>query len=224
MDTKKQNSGISPAEKAIMAAGGMLSIVSVVLKNYPLFFVGFGVSILTMGIAFFRTVKHPLDMPLILSLTPVIGAVMTGIPILSAAGAMDIEYGTSSIIKILAVTFAVFGVSFLISPPLNRASKLKRCTQPVTAVCVDVSTSTSGKTGTMYCPVWEYTANGSTYRYSSGAYSTGEKTQTGDTSELMINPNDPQDAYVSSKTFNMLSYLVGAIFSAVAVMLFIFFK
>lgn len=224
MDTKNNNSTITPAETAIMSAGGIFSLICIILKNYPLFFAGFGVCMITMGVSFFRAAKHPLDFPLIMSATPVIGAVMIGLPILNAAGVMDIEYDTKFLLNILTAAFAVFGVSFLISPPINRASKIRRCTQAVTAVCVDVNTSTSGKTGTMYCPVWEYTAGGSTYSYSSGIYSTGDKTQTGDTTELMVNPNDPKDAYVSSRSFNMLSYLVGAIFTAAAVMLFIFFK
>lgn len=210
--------------KIAMSVCGAACLLGFVLKNYHMAAIAFGVSFIVMGISFILSVKHPLDFPLLMSLSPVLGAVIAGVPLLDILDVSQITIDTHFILTVLTVSFLVFGISFLISPPINRMNKLRRCTQAVDAACVELNTSRSGGGVEMYCPVWEYYAGGSTYRYSSNVYSSSEKTKPGDTQQLMIDPSHPDDAFVETKAFNMISYIVGAVFTVAGAVLLIFLK
>lgn len=99
----------------------------------------------------------------------------------------------------------------------GRLADKKRCTEPVTAVVVDLEKSVSGgsKKSVTYAPVFEYEYQGTTYRYISPISSSPPDYERGETAALMIDPNYPNVAYVRDKTamlFIIIVFGLGAVF------------
>lgn len=104
--------------------------------------------------------------------------------------------------------FALFGLIVLvvgIGLLAQRLSDKKRCTEQVPAVVVDLErrVSRGSKKSVTYAPVFEYEYRGNTYQYVSPISSKRPDYERGERVTLMIDPNDPNAAYVSDKTAMM---------------------
>lgn len=99
----------------------------------------------------------------------------------------------------------------------GRISDKKRCTEPVTAVVVDLEkvVSRGSKKSVTYAPVFEYEYRGATYQYISPISSKPPDYERGETVQLMIDPSYPHVAYVNDKTamtFIIIVFGFGAVF------------
>lgn len=106
-----------------------------------------------------------------------------------------------SLFALIGLIAAAVGI-YLLS---GRISDKKRCTESVTAVVVDLErvVSSGSKKSITYAPVFEYTYHGTTYHYISPISSRPPDYRRGETASLMIDPNDPNIAYVNDKTATM---------------------
>ena len=77
----------------------------------------------------------------------------------------------------------------------NTEKKKQLCTAGTTATVVDIKVSQSSENGTMYRPVFEYTANNQVFRKESDVSSSNCEYQVGQTVNMMYNPADPTYVY-----------------------------
>lgn len=84
----------------------------------------------------------------------------------------------------------------------GRISDMKRCTEQVPAVVVDLEkvVSRGSKKSVTYAPVFEYEYKGTTYHYTSPISSRPPDYERGERATLKIDPNAPNVAYVEDKT------------------------
>lgn len=103
-----------------------------------------------------------------------------------------------SLFALVGLIAAAVGIYLL----AGRISDKKRCTEPVPAVVVDLEkrVSRGSKKSITYAPVFEYEYHGTTYHYTSPISSKPADYERGERVTLMIDPNDPNVAYVKDKT------------------------
>lgn len=106
-----------------------------------------------------------------------------------------------SLFALVGLIAAAVGIYLL----AGRISDKKRCTEPMTAVVVDLEkvVSRGSRKTVTYAPVFEYEYHGTTYHYTSPISSKPPDYERGERVTLMIDPNDPNVAYVKDKTAMM---------------------
>lgn len=120
---------------------------------------------------------------------------------------------------LLGAVFAIIGTAFSNSEKKLEAS----CTASVQAEVKEFRYSSDG----LASPVYEYDYNGITHSFCNNAYSSDPVHSVGESVELMVNPDKPQQAYVpSDKTTHFISTIftiVGFGAMGVAVMVVLIF-
>lgn len=99
-----------------------------------------------------------------------------------------------------------------------RISDKKRCTEPVPAVVIDLRSKYSGKAGhrhITYAPVFKYEYGGKTYTYVSRVSSRPAAYSRGDTTTLMIDPDDPNVVFVPNDKPERLIIIVCLAFGVI---------
>ena len=100
--------------------------------------------------------------------------------------------------QLLLTIFIAAGIILLINAFLKFKDS-RKCSVIVDTTCIEVKTKRSntysGPNGnysnTLYCPVYEFYYNGTTYRVCDEYYSGFESTYEGESYQLKINPNNP---------------------------------
>lgn len=121
-----------------------------------------------------------------------------------------------SLFTLVGLIAAAVGIYLL----AGRISDKKRCTESVPAVVIDLEkrVSRGSRKSVTYAPVFEYEYAGKTYQYVSPISSKPADYERGERVTMMIDPNDPNVAYVNDKTVTMFIVIClafGVIFAAV---------
>jgi Ca2+/Na+ antiporter len=122
--------------------------------------------------------------------------------------------------NMIAAVFLLVGILLLVQVIIEK-SEQKKCTFAVQGKCVEVkwhySTSKNGGSPKNYCPVYEYYYNGQTYTGSQEIYTNLLYVNEGEYREIFLNPEKPTVFYEKgmSRTFNIMSLILGVIFVAV---------
>ena len=128
--------------------------------------------------------------------------------ICAIAGAVIYQFGSEEQINALMelmpygilLIFFIIGVGLLIHAYRISIVKIRRCTYPIDAVCIDVKTRFRHKEGKSYCPVYMIEHQGKVIELCNEIYSNTNKIKAGDTQTIMINPDDPRDFYEVRQT------------------------
>lgn len=156
----------------------------------------------------------------------VAGALLIGIPlwlILAEKYPDSFPQPTDDLTKNLAGLICILiGVCIAVFPTLAELYNRRVCTESVMATCVMVkSHMVSGKNGSrrVYCPVWEFYYNGSTYTADENSYSSDSRFEIGDVQEIFCNPLDPEEIYRKVKGTILSVMIFGAVFSAFGILI-----
>lgn len=123
--------------------------------------------------------------------------------------------------------FAIVGLIIIFNAiPKNKKPAITSCTTPVIASCIDIESYESSdgiNTSTpIYCPIYEFYYNGTTYRVKGDSYSNYCNVQIGDRTGLLINPVNPYeytipDAISSQDPMsNLIAIGIGVVFVIVS--------
>ena len=120
--------------------------------------------------------------------------------------------------------FAIVGLIIIFNAiPKKKKPAITSCTTPVIASCIDIESSDGINTSTpIYCPIYEFYYNGTTYRVKGGSYSNYCNVQIGDRTGLLINPVNPYeytipDAISSQDPMsNLIAIGIGVVFVIVS--------
>ncbi len=95
-----------------------------------------------------------------------------------------------------SIFFFAGGSYGLIYEKIISELKKNRCTECVTATCIDVACTSSGRSR-MYVHVWEYFTGSFTYTTPESRMYMSKKNHIGDIRDIYVNPDDPEDIYVN---------------------------
>ena len=156
-------------------------------------------------------------------LVPTVGALMTGIPvyIYYRRRHPDIgpEFTRNTLINIVLIGFGAIGVLLLITTWLDHVLKTSKCSETIEAKCIyrtyhihrhDKAIAGS-YTSSVYSPTWQYEVNGVTYVTTENIYS--DAPAIGDTRQIMIDPNHPENTYRPVMKNLITSTIVGVAFT-----------
>lgn len=180
----------------------------------------FGQYFLVFGIiAFVSGIKSKDFNPIVL-LFPLIG-------ICVIIGAIIYQFGSKEQIDALMglmpygilLIFFIIGVGLLIYAYRISIAKIRRCTYPIDAVCIDVKTRFRHKEGKSYCPVYMIEYQGKVIELCNEIYSNINKMKAGDTQRIIINPDNPKDFYEikQMRILTVFFLIMGLIFMGVPV-------
>ena len=183
----------------------------------------FGQYFVVFGLAGLRNeIKAGFRYPIIIVL-PVVGFTVVISGLLWQFGNETVKGNVvKHIPNIIAAVFLLVGILLLIQLVLEKLEQ-KKCTYAVQGKCVDVkwhySNSSDGRSTKTYCPVYEYYYNGQTYTGSQEIYTKFLYVNEGEYREIFLNPEKPTVFYEKgmSRTFNIVSLMIGVIFIAVSV-------
>jgi len=128
----------------------------------------------------------------------------------------DLPYG------ILGV-FALIGIWLLCMCFLEGVWLRKRCTQRVNAKCINIIEmyhhSNLGGRRLVYCPVYEFYYNGTTYQVCDNKYTNMVRPEVGYTYEIFINHNKPKQFYdpERSRKMNLVILILGIAFLSLSI-------
>lgn len=112
---------------------------------------------------------------------------------------------------IVCVILMIVGIALLVSPIIKKG----KCTEKVTAVVDEVITHSDRKDGDGYrtvadyhSPVFSYNYNGREYTVTSNEGSDPPRYNIGDSTELMIDPSDPEYFYDPSSNVTLVLGIV----------------
>lgn len=74
----------------------------------------------------------------------------------------------------------------------------------------------NGSSSTVYCPVYKYKYLGMVYTHSSNTYTNVGVPKPGSVTEMRVNPNDPQQAYVVKDNGRFATVVMGALFMVIS--------
>ena len=143
------------------------------------------------------------------------------------AGAIIYQFGSDEQINAMIglmpygilLIFFIIGVGLLIHAYRISIVKMRRCTYPIDAVCIDIKTRFRHKEGRSYCPVYMIEYQGKIVELCNEIYSNINKIKAGDTQKIIINPDEPQDFYEVRQTRILTAFflIMGLIFMGVPV-------
>ncbi|MBE5944264.1 MAG: DUF3592 domain-containing protein [Lachnospiraceae bacterium] len=119
--------------------------------------------------------------------------------------------------------FAVAGIILTIVAVIKKFGMKERCTQIVTATCVDIDSHINydddGPDTRVYCPIYEFYYNGQTHRVSNNVYSNFSIPQIGTNVQLFINPYEPEE-FLEEKRGGAYSIIIfiGIVFMLVGIL------
>lgn len=185
----------------ILAFIGFIVLLTVCMATRPILCMScFGVLI-----AIFTTmaiVQHGISWESwYVALFPVIGVVLTALPIIEVVhqkNTGETIFTKRFIITVMTIIFTVVGLIMIIEPIAKRLAIKKICTHPVMATCIFLKVKEihdeNGRS-ILFAPKWEYSLGGKAYEYQEKEYSNISVPNIGERRELMINPDDPEQAY-----------------------------
>lgn len=132
------------------------------------------------------------------------------------------------IFLMIGVIFLAVGIGFIV----HQKNLEKECTEETTAKVVDIlsrqsTTKNNGhrRTSTVYCPVFEFTADGELYTVHHNSYSNPCDFEIGDEAALHYSPDDPETFYAEGESaMNILSLvftIIGGIFTLILLIIII---
>lgn len=224
MKDKTNNSGVGTIFGIVFILWFIASIGGLIYcsnKGLDALSIGiFGQYFLVFGILALVSEIKKKNFNLILLLFPLVG-------ICAIAGAVIYRFGSEEQINALIglmpygilLIFFIIGVGLLIHAYRISIVKMRRCTYPVDAVCIDIKTRFRHKEGRSYCPVYMTEYQGKVIELCNEIYSNTNKIKAGDTRRIMINPDDPHDFYEARQTRILtVSFLImGLIFMGVPI-------
>ena len=115
--------------------------------------------------------------------------------------------------------FLVVGICVVCHAFLCHRHKKQVCNYSIMATCVDLSQRWH-KGRRTYCPVYEIYFRDQTIRLCNHVYSTANNVAVGESKELFINPQNPEEFYEEKQEKIVLSvlYIVGGMFIVVSVL------
>ena len=114
--------------------------------------------------------------------------------------------------RIMPLIMGMMGAVLLIQLVVTGRIRAHRCTETVTASCVDTIVHRGGRGGSRYEYIWEFMYNGSVVRSMDRVLEIKDKYPVGSVAEIMVNPEDPMDIYRRSSSQNSLSVFICAAF------------
>ena len=120
--------------------------------------------------------------------------------------------------KLISFAFLTGGAYGLIYEKIVAYLKKSRCTECVTATCVDVAENGLDHKTKIYVHIWEYTTGGFTYTNPENRRYFAKRNRIGDIRDIYVNPDDPEDIYVNRfhrrNIVYVLFVIVGVILTA----------
>lgn len=161
------------------------------------------------------------DLPMLI--VPIVGLLMTGIPILMVyqrkhPGAMSFTIDNFTVIKLILVCMVILGLFLLIVPFVNHSKKMTNCTKSIDAMCIyrnyriERSKKPNGMTYTynVYAPTWQYEIDGVLYVTREDTFTAEDVPEIGETKQIRYNPNDYSEIYRPLVVKRLAPAVIGA--------------
>ena len=120
--------------------------------------------------------------------------------------------------KLISFAFLTGGAYGLIYEKIVAYLKKNRCTECVTATCIDIATNDIDYKSKIYVHIWEYTTSGFTYTNPENRRYFAKRNRIGDIRDIYVNPDDSDDIYVNRfhrrNIVYVLFVIVGVILTA----------
>ncbi len=208
---------VSVAGMIYVSKTGQNKLFLAILGQYFLVFgiIGIGAAISDKKFGF-------ANMPLLLF--PFVGVVLIAFGFIMQYGSDEFKASCMDNLPygILGI-FALIGVWLLCMCFLEGVWLKKICTQRVNAKCIDViemyQHSSSGGSRLVYCPIYEFYYNGTTYQVCDNKYTNVVRPEVGYTYEIFINHNKPKQFYdpERNRKMNMILLILGIAFVSLSI-------
>lgn len=157
-------------------------------------------------------------------LFPIVGAGMIIIPALlmysEKNDGFNFHIGERFAANSILTFLMLIGICILVIPPVVHKKRLALCTETVEALCINMKShlSGSGKGGRtrVYAPDWEYYFDGNTYVYQETSYSNMDVPTVGETYQLLLNPDKPDELYRPSAANRRFLFFMGLAFAGMS--------
>lgn len=140
--------------------------------------------------------------------------------IVLTVGAASALTGFKTILPVLSTAlFTILGACMIIIPCVRLKHKKRICTEKVLGEVIDIKkrrSRSNGSSSTVYCPVYKYKYLGMVYTHSSNTYTNVGVPKPGSVTEMRVNPNDPQQAYVVKDNGRSATVVMGALFMVIS--------
>lgn len=127
--------------------------------------------------------------------------------------------------KGVGLCFFLMGACIFLMPILKRIYMLKRCTEKIRAVCIDlyeeVRHEPEGGTSAVYIPKWEYSYDGKVYQQYEDRRTNVGVPNVGSERMIYVNPDDPNEIYRSNFQASIFTVIVGGAMAVVGFLLLI---
>lgn len=144
---------------------------------------------------------------------PIVGA---GIMIFSGGYMWGNEYIKAHIMALIPAAivsvFILAGIALIAVTFLTNLSNKTRCTESVTAVCINLNRTYDSDSGSVYAPVYKYYYGGEEHIVAQDFYTNIDVPKIDSEVELYINPENPEEFYRKSFLLNLVKYGMGIIF------------
>lgn len=126
-------------------------------------------------------------------------------------------------LRLFSVAVLVCNLFGIIYEKVLEHLKKSRCTECVTATCIDIAETGAGR-GRMFVHIWEYTTADGLFTYTTpeSRQYISKKNRIGDIKDIFVNPDDPEDIFVKRFHRRMIVYvlftLIGALMTAMVFM------
>lgn len=118
---------------------------------------------------------------------------------------------------VFLLIFSLVTMSTTIFPAIKGALKRRRCKYQLKANIVDVRVKHGSKGRNIYIPTYQYFYMGNEYILTTRERNTFLPPMIGNQVDILINENKPEDYYIGSKKIEIITLLLGLIFTAVPV-------
>ena len=112
------------------------------------------------------------------------------------------------------IVIGIMGVTLIAGTVFNDRIRSHRCTESVTATCVDCIVHRGNRGGRSYEYIWEFMYNGEIIRTTDRGLNINGKYHAGSIAEIKVNPEDPVDIYLRPSSRISLSVGIGIVFIA----------
>jgi|GEM_PF-3225507 len=155
-----------------------------------MFFLYFGICIATIAKPKRSTNK------LVGALFGIVGFGLMSVALIAKYGnELNIHINLNALIPILLLFSITLPVIFtMLIDATEKKEKLLNCTMPIMATCVELISSDSDSSS--MTPRYSYIYDGSQYSSSSDSFSNFGLPKIGSTTEILINPSDPNESYI----------------------------
>ena len=166
---------------------------------------------------------------------PLVGALMTGIPIIMLYHRdhpESVSITRDDVITLILGCMAFLGLMLMIVPNIRHSSKMKSCTQRVMAKCIylDIHFSSHhdarGRTvhTNLYAPTWQYEIGDFLYVTREPIFTDCQVPSIGEQREILFDPGDPSQIYRPVKRNTRIEMFIGLMFFVLSLTAIYFFK